>query len=117
MIRAAFGIAATSCLVAIVVLSWLPRQMEIRTGFAGQSEHVVAYLGTAILARLAWPRHGTASMAAAFVALAILLEIGQIWVPGRNAQVIDVAAGSLGAVAGLLACALVLRRVSSRNVR
>ena len=42
------------------------------------------------------------SFVAALAVLAGVLEVGQIWVPGRTAQVIDFAASSVGALAGVL---------------
>jgi VanZ family protein len=41
-------------------------------------------------------------MAVGLVALAGILEIGQLRVPGRTSQFIDFAASSAGAVAGVL---------------
>lgn len=107
--RAGFGVAAVSCVIAIVVLSWLPKDMEVRTGLAGQLEHVVAYLGTGALACFARGGARTGRLAIAFVLLAAILEVGQLWIPGRNAQLIDFVSSSAGALAGLFVATCVLR--------
>lgn len=98
----AVRVAGWLCVCLIVWLSWIPREWEARTGLPGQIEHAVAYAGTAAIFAMAYPGAARWRLAAAFIALAGILEIGQIWVPGRTAQVIDFAASSAGAVAGIL---------------
>ena len=98
-----FRIAGVACVIALVVLSWLPKEMETRTGVPGRIEHVVAYLGTGAMLKLGWPLHRTRWMLAGLVGLAAVLEVGQVWVPGRTSQAIDFVASSSGALAGLWA--------------
>ncbi|AWN50303.1 hypothetical protein DK419_27895 [Methylobacterium terrae] len=85
----------------LVWLSWIPKDWEVRTGAAGQIEHFVAYAGTAGLLGLGFAHAPTRRLGLALVGLAGVLEIGQIWVPGRTAQAIDFAASAGGALAGL----------------
>ncbi len=75
----------------------------------GQAEHVIAYCGTAILCKLTWPLHRTRTMGTLLIALAAVLEVGQIWVPGRTSQLIDFASSSSGAAVGLLISYLLLK--------
>ncbi len=99
-------ISGVACVIALAVLSWLPREMEVRAdafGIPGQIEHVVAYLGTGAIIKLGWSMNRTRWMLVGLVALAAVLEVGQVWVPGRTSQVIDFAASSSGALAGLWA--------------
>lgn len=110
MLRVAIRIAAVGCVVALVVLSWLPKEMEARTGMPGQIEHVVAYLGTGALLGWGWARLRTHRLAAGLIALAAILEIGQIWIPGRTSQLVDLAASAAGALAGLYGGRAVARR-------
>jgi VanZ family protein len=93
--------AGGACVLALVWLSWIPRAWEIRTGLAGQIEHAVAYAGTALILSFAPVRPGR--LFAALALLACVLEVGQIWVPGRTAQVIDALASIGGAALGVLA--------------
>ncbi|SFV02323.1 hypothetical protein SAMN02799631_03916 [Methylobacterium sp. 174MFSha1.1] len=102
-LRRIAGLAGLACLPVLVWLSWIPKDWELRTGAAGQLEHLVAYAGTAGLLGLGFPRRPVWRLALALVLLAGLLEIGQIWVPGRTAQVVDFAASAGGALLGLAA--------------
>src|SRR3954466_4521445 len=89
------------CVVLIGVLSWLPASMEKRTGAPGQIEHVFAYFCTAAALTLAYPRSSRLKLMVGLIVYAAVLEAGQLYVPGRMAQVIDWAASGLGAVLGM----------------
>jgi VanZ family protein len=92
-------IAALTCIMAIVVLSWLPKDMEHRTGLPGQVEHVAAYAGAGLFSAFGFSRPSRALIT--LVLLAAVLEIGQIWIPGRTSQLVDFAASSGGAALGI----------------
>jgi hypothetical protein len=96
-----------ACLPVLVWLSWIPKDWETRTGAAGQIEHLVAYAGTALLLGFGFPRVPAWRLGLALGALAAVMEIGQVWVPGRTAQVVDFAASTGGALAGLCAARVV----------
>ncbi len=115
MVRALLRIAAISCVIAIVVLSWLPKDMEIRTGMRGQFEHVAAYVIAAAILKLGWPLGRTRWMGLGFAALAAVLETGQIWIPGRTSQLIDVVASTAGAAIGLVGGHAALHRLRRRG--
>lgn len=98
--------------VAIGVASLVPRDYRPHTfSFVpSQVEHFVAYLMTAAALRLGY----SASDEVALIAVGLpvysaALEILQLWIPGRHAAVIDFAASSAGAMAGLLLVAIVRR--------
>jgi len=105
-VRRGLALAACTCIVVIVVLSWSPRGSIARTGAPGPLEHVLAYLGAGFVTALATSRRHHRWVAVGLVALAGVLEIGQIWVPGRTSQLIDFAASSVGAVSGIALAAM-----------
>lgn len=90
------------CVGLLVWLSWIPADLEIRTGMVGQIEHAIAYCGTGAILVFAYQEPRRWWIVAGLVALAGVLEIGQLWVPGRTSQVIDFAASSAGAVLGVV---------------
>lgn len=94
-------LAFFTCVGLLVVLSWLPGDAMVRTGVGGRVEHAVAYLGTAVVMGVAYrerPRLPVQSLL--LVALAGILEVGQLHVPGRTVAFLDFAASSIGAVLG-----------------
>jgi VanZ family protein len=101
-----------ACLVLLVLLSWLPGDAMVRTGIGGQVEHAVAYFGTAVIMALAyreWPRLHVQTLL--LVVLAGILEVGQLYVPGRSSAFLDFAASSAGVIIGGLLMWLVRPRV------
>jgi VanZ family protein len=104
-----FRVAAWLSVAALVWLSWIPREWEARTSLPGQIEHTVAYCGTAGLFVLGYGARRWWRIALPLVALGGVLEIGQSWIPGRTAQVVDFAASGTGALLGTLAGMLLLR--------
>ena len=97
------------CLILLGVLSWLPSTMLKRTGLAGQIEHLFAYACAAAALTLGYQHSPRWRLMAGLVAYAAVLEVGQLYVPGRHAAVIDWAASSLGAVLGVLAMASLMQ--------
>ena len=99
------------CIVLLLVLSWLPGSEMVRTGSGGRVEHATAYFLTAIIMGLTnreTPRLLVQSLL--LVVLAAILEVGQLFVPGRTAAFLDFAASSTGAAIG----GLVIWSVRSR---
>ncbi|TBW37000.1 VanZ family protein [Siculibacillus lacustris] len=96
---------------AIVVLSLLPGTYRPHTGASGNFEHVLAYAGTGLLLALGWAVARTWRGPVFLSAAAALLEVAQIWIPGRSAGLDNWAASTFGATLGVvLAAAWVLRR-------
>jgi VanZ family protein len=99
-----FHVAAWTCLVLLAVLSWLPAEVMIRTGINGRIEHFIAYMGTMLVVGAAYGlRLGLFRLLAMLIAYAGVLELGQIYVPGRRSSVFDLAASASGVVAGAIA--------------
>jgi hypothetical protein len=99
----------------IVVLSLVPGWARPQNvlGLPGGYEHLLAYMLTAGTLGLAY-REATsrALLLTLLVICAALLEIAQIWVPGRTSQLIDFGASSIGAGGGLLTAAVIDQFVS-----
>jgi leader peptidase (prepilin peptidase)/N-methyltransferase len=97
-------------LLAIVILSLVPGQWRPSLGLAKALEHAIAYAIVAafltLLARARWPQ------ILLLVALAGVLEIGQVWVPGRDSNPTDFLGSSAGALFGFGFSSLVLAQMS-----
>lgn len=102
-------LAAWGCVILLAVLSLTPGQELIRTdlaklGYGKQVEHFIAYGAATLCVGLAYPtRLPRLLVAALLIAYAGLLEIGQIYVPGRGAAIRDFVASAAGVVVGTLA--------------
>ena len=102
------------CAAVLAVLSLAPADHMVRTGFSGRLEHFVAYAGTAAVAVIGYRRQRTLwSIAAMLCLYAALLEIGQNWVAGREARLIDFAMSAAGSLTGV-ALALIWLRSTAR---
>ena len=111
-------IATWVAVVALAVLSLLPRDQMLRTGASGWSEHAVAYAGTMTLAALGYGgRLALVWPCAALVAYAGLLELAQALSPGRSPGIVDFLAGAAGAVLAAAIAARVQRVVATRRTR
>jgi len=84
----------------------------VRTGAPGVLEHIAAYLITGIIVAVGYgPRPvGYLLLAVLLTTYAGLLEIGQVWVPGRHAGPLDFAASALGMFLGTGIVGLTHRR-------
>jgi VanZ family protein len=112
-----FRAAGWACVAAIVVLSLVPGYARPDTGLPREIDHIIAYCGTAGLLGLRYPtaksRFGTIAM---LVLLAAVLEVAQLWGPGRDSQLIGFATSSAGACLGMLA-AVVVDRLALADLR
>ncbi len=94
--------AAWACVALLAALSLTPGEYMVRTGGPPRLEHFVAYLGTGALAAIGYRRLVALPVIGTLLcAYAGLLEIGQIWVPGRHSQFLDFVASSAGVIAGI----------------
>ncbi|MPY74867.1 MAG: VanZ family protein [Alphaproteobacteria bacterium] len=99
--RAGFAIS----ILAIVVLSLLPGDDLPDVDLSDKIGHFIAYAEIALLGILGY-RARTGTILAAVAALGGVLEIGQIYVPGRSADIVDFAVNGLGILAGYAAARL-----------
>jgi VanZ family protein len=109
-LRAAF---IASLLVA-AILALLPADLMRRTALGGYAEHTIAYLGTAMLMGLAFPRGPRLIVQCVLLAMyASALEAGQLYSPGRHASFHDLAFSAAGIVIGGVLLGIARTRMSS----
>jgi VanZ family protein len=105
-------IATWCCIVLLAVLSLVPAEEMVRTGFPGGFEHFVAYFGSAAIAMAAYGRsRGSIQIIGGFWVYAALLEYLQRFSPGRHSTIEDFAVSAFAALCGGLAVTLFWRRV------
>jgi hypothetical protein len=93
--------AAIAAVIVIAIIALVPGPLRPHTGASGQSEHLAAYVVTAFLFALrVRDRRQAGLLAALLCAYAGGLELLQLLVPERNAQLIDFVASTLGVVSG-----------------
>jgi VanZ family protein len=98
--------------LGLALASWTPGEDMIRTGVRGSFEHIAAYFISTLLLVSAFPRSSPWMIGGALAVYAGILEIGQIYVPGRHSQLEDFAASCLG-VAIIVVPISWIRRTSS----
>jgi len=108
-------LAAWSCIVALGVLSLLPKQHMLRTGFGGHFEHILAYLGSAFVVASAYGLKRRLYIVGGLIAFAGMLELLQNFSPGRTPAIEDFACSSLGVLLGVGLYAIADRVVLMRG--
>jgi VanZ family protein len=98
----ALRFVAWACVIGLAVASWTPGQEMVRTGFNTRLEHVAAYLIAGIAVIIAYPRKPSWSITATLSIYAGVLELGQMYIPGRHAAWLDWIASSSGALCAFL---------------
>jgi VanZ family protein len=106
-------IAAWLSVLALVIASWTPGDYMIRTGARGSFEHVGAYFVATLLLVLAYPRWRPWGIGCGLAAYAGILELGQLYVPGRHSQFEDFAASCIGIALVILPVLWIRRRRSA----
>jgi hypothetical protein len=97
-----FRVCGWAAVAAIAILSLVPGDLRPHLLSVSQLEHFAAYLvaGAVLIMGYSGVRPAV-TIASALPIYAAILELLQLWVPGRSARLIDVVAGSLGAWAGV----------------
>jgi len=104
MYSALIRLVGWSEIVVIGVLSLLPGDMRPHRGpeIPGQLAHFLAYFMTAGVLALGYRARAHAVKITLWLTLyAALLEIAQLWIPGRISRLIDFGASALGVLAGI----------------
>jgi VanZ family protein len=98
------------CTGALAALSWLPAKAVTRTMLGGHAEHLIAWMGAAIVIGWTFPRRPRlAVQAVLLIAYAAILETGQLYAIGRHASLQDFAFSAAGVVLGAAAVLIVQR--------
>src|SRR5947207_3096059 len=88
-----FRLLAWCCAAALAVLSLLPGEEMVRTGFPTRLEHLVAYAGSTAITVLGYGyRWGATRIIGGFWIYAGVLEYLQQFSPGRHAAIADAVA-------------------------
>jgi len=106
-------ISLTLWSLAIAVLSLLPAETAISTGAGDKLEHGLAYAVLAILLRATFASPSMLKAWGFCTLFGGLIELGQVYSPGRYAEFMDMVANGTGAALGLslyFAWATTLRR-------
>ncbi len=103
--------------IAALIVSWLPGGIRPTTIiFSGNIEHFLAYAVLGAMAGLFAPRHLSCSVLVLLLVLfAALMEIGQVFLPSRNASWENFLAGSAGAACAIYAIIRVRRRMAPKS--
>jgi VanZ like family len=95
----------------LMIASWTPGSVMVRSGISGHVEHTAAYALSGALVYAVRAGRSTAWQAALMLsAFAGVLELGQIFVPGRHAGFDDFLFSMAGAITGVLVSAALLKR-------
>jgi VanZ family protein len=97
---------AWACVTGLAIASWTPGQEMVRTGLNTRLEHVAAYLIAGVAVITAYPRRSPWLIGALLCTYAGILELGQLYIPGRHAALLDWFASSSGVICVCLVCAL-----------
>jgi VanZ family protein len=108
-------LAAWSCIFALAVLSLVPKEHMLRTGFGGHLEHILAYMGTAAVVASAYGFTRRLHVAIGLIAYAGALELLQNFSPGRTPAVEDFACSSIGVLLGVALFTVAGRLVLTRG--
>lgn len=101
-------VCAGGSILALAVLSWLPAHDMARTGIlSGSQEHFLAYMISGLLVAAAMPRYRFVHVACFYVSLAAMLELGQNFAPGRDAEAFTALVSMSGAVVGEIVARIV----------
>ena len=106
----------------VVAVSWLALSeappLDLDTGW-DKLNHMVAFTALAFVATLGFPisRARRALVLCALLAFGGLIEVGQLWVPGRSADWADLLADAVGVASGATAAGLLLAASSALSMR
>jgi VanZ family protein len=106
--RRVFQVIGWLCLAAIVVLSLVSPSLRPVTRLPHNIEHAAIFLITGFALELGYPGRVVRHMTM-LVVFAAAIELAQIFVPGRHANMIDFVVDALAACAGVTLAALIVR--------
>lgn len=98
--RAAQGLSAALA-GSIAFFSLLPAGVAVSTGWSDKVEHALAYAILAVCTRLGWRDWSALRVFGFCTVYGALIELGQLFSPGRHADGWDLLADAIGAGFGL----------------
>lgn len=115
-IKRAAQLVGSLAVIIIAVLSLVPGSMRPHTGAPGKFEHIAAYLLTAGTLTLGYGTSRYPAIIALLLSIySAALEIAQLQISGRHADILDFVASSIGALIGCTLAWLVVR-ILSRDI-
>jgi VanZ family protein len=98
-------------IVVVIVGSLNPQLTSMPFQLSDKLVHVVAYALLGVAGAVGYPRRSmTALLIVGLTVFGIAIEIAQIYVPGRDGTLLDVAANALGSVLGVVGGRRITRR-------
>jgi VanZ family protein len=107
IVRRGWTLIAWALLCVVVFATWGPQSLRPHLGDP-QFERFGAYFAATVAFVFAYPRR-PAVIAAAAVIASLFLEMGQLFIPGRDAGVADAMAKATGGLAGAALAAILSR--------
>jgi VanZ family protein len=107
-----FQFSGWACVIAIATLSLVAPSLRPVTALPHDLEHAAIFAITGFTLGLGYPNRAQLQMSAMIV-FAAVIELAQLYAPGRHARVIDFVVDALAACAGV-ACAAILMRLRAR---
>ena len=91
-------------MVLAAVAMWVPSPYLPQEGISDKLMHGVIFTLLAVLPTVSQPTWLlSVGLGLSMIPFSIVLEIGQLWVPGRSFEVLDIEANTLGVLLGVLA--------------
>jgi VanZ family protein len=110
LLRTSLRFLTWVCVGLLGLLSMLPAEDIVRTGFPGPLEHFAAYAGSGAIAMAGYGLNRGAVRVIGFLwVYAGILEYLQHFSPGRHPAFVDFAASAIGALCGGVAVFLLWR--------
>ena len=106
--RRLFQFAGWACVVAIAALSLVAPSLRPVTILPHDFEHAAIFALTGFTLGLGYPNRAQLQMSVLII-FAGVIELAQLYAPGRHARMIDFVVDALAACAGVAAAAVVLR--------
>src|SRR3954453_15954271 len=106
-------IAAWLLVLAVTFATLGPPQYRPHSPLGQDAEHVLAFVLVGLAFGAAYPRHRPSSAGVAVILIGVL-ELLQLWMPGRHARLQDFVVDAVAACAGI-AVAAVLEWVMRRS--
>jgi VanZ family protein len=113
--RRLFQFAGWACIIAIAALSLVAPSLRPVTILPHDLEHAAIFAITGFMLGLGYPNRTQLHMSAMIV-FAGVIELAQLFAPGRHARVIDFVVDALAACAGV-ACAAIMMRLRAYQAR